>query len=268
MIKTIIFFLLLVAHLPVSAALRVVAAENVYGELAKIIGGEFVEVRSILNNTTQDPHLFSATPGIAKAVAKADLVIYNGLGYDDWMRKLVSVSSKSVIVVADLTSYKTGENPHLWYDPTVMPKLAQKLTDEFIAQDPKNQKIYEKNLQVFTTDYQRLTQRIQDLKKDLQGVSVLVTESLFDYMGAALGLKMQVLNSASPGPRELKHMEDAIKQRHVKFLIYNTQVNQPLVNRLRELAYQKGIPTVGVTETQPVGVSYIQWMGQQLELLE
>ena len=80
--------------LPAAAAapLRVVAAENVYGDLAREIGGARVAVVSILQNPDQDPHLFEASPQTARAVADADVVIANGAGYDAWMSKLLAAS--------------------------------------------------------------------------------------------------------------------------------------------------------------------------------
>jgi zinc/manganese transport system substrate-binding protein len=260
------------------AALRVVAAENVYGELAKQLGGGLVQVRSILSNTNQDPHLFSATPSIAKAVADADVIIYNGLGYDDWMRRLIAVENRrtrQVIVIADLAGKKAGDNPHFWYDLTVMPQLAQVLTAEFKRRDPNNQKQYDQRFEAFQKDYQLLEKRIQELKLRFAQTPVIATEPVFDYMAASLGMQMMggelqtsMMNHTAPSPRQLKQFEDVITQRQARALIYNRQVNQPLTERLIKLARQAGMPVVGITETQPEGLSYRQWMEGQLGLLE
>ena len=78
-----------------TAKLNIVAAENFYGALAREIGGNSVNVTSILSNPNQDPHEFATDAATAMAVANADVVIYNGIGYDDWMDKLLGAQGKS-----------------------------------------------------------------------------------------------------------------------------------------------------------------------------
>src|SRR6185312_5079370 len=96
----------------------VVAAENFYGDLAQQLGGPDVKVTSVLSNPDQDPHLFEASPSVARAVSAARYVVYNGIGYDPWMEKLLSAArspDRHTIVVADLVGKKPGDNPHIWY---------------------------------------------------------------------------------------------------------------------------------------------------------
>src|SRR5664279_5594024 len=107
------------AALPADGKLSVVAAENFYGDLARQVGGDRVEVVSILNNPDQDPHLFETTPGIVRQIANAQVVIFNGADYDPWMDKLLKAAPRPgrlTINVAALTNRKAGDNPHLWYD--------------------------------------------------------------------------------------------------------------------------------------------------------
>ena len=70
--------------------MKVVAAENFYGDLASQIGGANVPVTSILSDPDTDPHLFEASPDTAKAMSDAKIVIVNGVDYDPWMEKLLS----------------------------------------------------------------------------------------------------------------------------------------------------------------------------------
>ena len=95
---------------------KVVAAENVYGDLASEIGGANVAVTSILSNPDQDPHLFEASPDTAKALTDAEVVIVNGVDYDPWMEKLLSAhkaAGRKEIIVGALVGHKPGDNPHL-----------------------------------------------------------------------------------------------------------------------------------------------------------
>lgn len=260
------------------AKLQIVAAENVYGELARQLGGDYVEVTSILNNPNQDPHLFSATPSIAKAVADADLIIYNGIDYDNWMDKLLTVKSakqRKVLVVADMVGAKPGMNPHLWYDPATMPLLATSLIAALDELDKTHKNDYQQRLTQFLQDYQLLQADIYRIKLKYENVPVIASEPVFGYLAQALGLNMHgealqwsLMNETSPSPSQLKQFEDQLTQKQVKVFIYNKQVSQPLVQRLMEIARKVGIPCVGVTETQPAGMTYIQWMRAQLADLE
>src|SRR6202035_2243633 len=120
-----------VAGQPVS----IVAAENFYGDSATQIGGPDVKVTSILSNPDQDPHLFEVSPSVGRDVSGARIVIYSGIDYDPWMEKLLTAArsaNRTTIVVAELVGKKTGDNPHIWYDPATMSALAKTLADTLV----------------------------------------------------------------------------------------------------------------------------------------
>src|SRR4051812_41773043 len=86
--------------------LPVVSAENFYGNVVSQIGGPDVAVMSILANPSEDPHLFEASAGTARAIAGARLVIYNGIGYDEWIARLLAASpspTRQVVAAAVVT---------------------------------------------------------------------------------------------------------------------------------------------------------------------
>ena len=93
---------------PASAdPVKIVAAENFYGDVARQIGGADVAVTSILSNPDEDPHLFEASAATAKALADARIVIVNGVDYDPWMEKLLAANKspgRKEIVVAALVA--------------------------------------------------------------------------------------------------------------------------------------------------------------------
>ena len=75
-----------------ASPLHIVAAENFYGDVAEQIGGANVQVSSVLSNPDQDPHLFEASPSVARNLSAARIVVYSGLDYDPWMQKLLGAS--------------------------------------------------------------------------------------------------------------------------------------------------------------------------------
>ncbi len=263
--------------LPAHAAgkIAVVAAENFYGGVAKEIGGDRVAVVSILNNPDQDPHLFETTPTIVRQVAAAEVVVWNGAGYDSWMEKLLRVSpqpGRAVIVAADLMHKKAGDNPHLWYDPRTMPAVAGALAAALSSADPAHKDEYAARLKTFLASLKPLDDKIAALRSKYAGTPVTATEPVFGYMAVALGLKMHderfqlaVMNGTEPAARDLAQFESELKSRVVRVLFYNKQASSNLVSHLVDLAHASHVAVVGVTETAPPGQTYLAWMQSELD---
>jgi zinc/manganese transport system substrate-binding protein len=260
-----------------ASALGVVAAESVYGEVAARIGGSHVQVTSILANPDQDPHLFEASPSTARQLADAQVVIYNGLGYDAWMDKLLSAAhapDQRVIVAADLVGAKPGANPHLWYDPPTLPALATALAAEFTRRDPADAAEFAANLARFRAAMQPIAAQIAAIRQAHSGTRVTATEPVFAYMASALGLVMlnsdfqaAVMNETEPSPSEVAAFEQSLGSHGARILLYNAQVTDPTTARLRDLATKNGVPVVGVTETEPAGVNIETWFSGELDTI-
>src|ERR1700736_3230578 len=118
------------------APITIVAAENFYGDIAQQLAGTNAKVTSILSNPDEDPHLFEASPSVARDLAGAKIVVYNGVDYDPWMAKLLAANTaagRRLIIVGELLHKKTGVNPHLWYDPPTAPAVATALAAALTA---------------------------------------------------------------------------------------------------------------------------------------
>lgn len=256
----------------------IVAAENFYGDVAEQVGGPDVHVTSILANPDEDPHLFEANPSTARQLADAKLVIYSGAGYDSWAEKLLSASKapgRQVIDVAKLVHRKAGDNPHIWYDPPTMPALAKHLADTLSGLDPSHRQGYAKRLALFAETMKRMDARVSELHRKYAGTVVTATEPVFGYMADALGLKMRndrfqlaVMNDTEPSAGEIAAFEKDLRTRTVKVLFYNSQTSEALTERMRGIAKEAGVPIVGVTETEPPGKRYQEWMMSQLDALD
>jgi zinc/manganese transport system substrate-binding protein len=269
---------LLLAKISFAAPIiHIIAAENFYGSVAKEIGGAYVDVTSILNQPDQDPHLFNLTPSIAKRLERADLVIYNGLGYDPWIQNLLNVgpSTRTLLCVANLTHKVAGDNPHIWYDPATMPIVARTVRDFLIKKDPSHQKEYQVRYQDFLQRQQHFKQQIADIKARYNNTDVIATEPVFGYMAKALGFRMHgiafqtsMMNGVDPGPKQVQAFQRQLQHRRVRILFYNQQVSSPLVLYLLQQAKQFAIPVVGVMETQARHKTYHEWMQDQLKQVE
>jgi zinc/manganese transport system substrate-binding protein len=258
--------------------IAVVAAESFYGDIARQIGGDRVAVVSVMNNPDQDPHLFETTPSIVRQLAAAQIVILNGANYDPWMDKLLAATLRTgriVIGAAQLTSWKPGDNPHLWYDPVTMPAVATALAEALGKADSAHALDYTVRLKMTLAALGRITQRVAQLKAKHAGTAVTATEPVFGPMAEALGLTMRnqrfqlaMMNDTEPSARDMAAFESDLKERKVKVLIYNSQVSEKLTERLRDIAYKAKVPVVGVTETMPANTSFQDWVLSELDALD
>jgi zinc/manganese transport system substrate-binding protein len=257
---------------------KVVAAENFYGDLATQIGGSNVVVTSILSSPDQDPHLFEASAQTAKALSDAKVVIVNGVDYDPWMEKLVGAHKapgRNEIVVSALVGHKAGDNPHLWYDPAYMKAAAKALVADLSAVDPAHKADYEQGETKFLESLKPLDDKIAALRKTYAGQPVTASEPVFGYQAGLIGLKVHnekfalaIMNNAEPAASEVAGFESDLKGHKVKVMLYNAQASEPAVQRLVQMAKDNGIPVVGVSETEPTGTTYQAWMLRQLDALD
>lgn len=251
--------------------LLIVAAENFYGDVAHQIAGPGVQVVSILQNPDADPHLFEPDAATARLVADADVLIYNGLNYDPWIERLLANHARrarqTLQVAALLQRQGTDANPHLWYDPATMPALARALATRLEALDPAGAAGYAARLAAFMRSLQPLDAALGQLRARYAGVPITATEPVADDLAAAAGLRMlngafqlAIMNDTEPGPRETGEFEQSLRTHAVRALLYNRQTSSGTTQRLLDIARQSGVALVGVTETEPVGVQYQQWM--------
>lgn len=259
----------LMINMAYTKQITIIAAENFYGEVAKNIGGHDVNVKSIISGPNVDPHTFTTSVSTSKILSQAQIIIYNGADYDPWMAKILPLIDRKVTVinVAKLMNINSGSNPHIWYDPKTFILLAETLTKEIVKINPQLKKSVDHNLKKFINDYQNVLNKIAEIKKQYNGVSVIATEPVFGYMAEAMGLKMQgldvqwkIMNGTEPTPKMLANYYDLITKGQVQILFYNSQVTNSTINNILNLAKKNNVPIVGVTETLPLNISIKQWL--------
>jgi zinc/manganese transport system substrate-binding protein len=257
---------------------KVVAAENFYGDMASQIGGANVAVTSILSNPDDDPHLFEASPATAKALSDANIVIANGVDYDPWMEKLLGASKaagRKEIVVGALVGRKSGDNPHLWYNPAYMTAVAKALVVDLVAADPTHKADYERGEAKFLESLKPLDDKIVTMRKSYAGQPITASEPVFGYQAKLIGLDVRnekyalaIMNNAEPSPSQVAAFENDLKGKKVKAMLYNAQASEPAVAKLVQMAKDNGVPVVGVSETEPPNSTYQDWMMGQLNALD
>ena len=130
-----------------------VGAENEYANVIGQIGGPYVTISAVMSNPNTDPHSFESSPKVAAEVADAQLVVQNGLGYDDFMDKIEEAApdaQRKVIDVQKLLGLPASTpNPHLWYKPTTMPAVAKAIAAALSSLQPAHRAYFAAQLATF-----------------------------------------------------------------------------------------------------------------------
>lgn len=256
------------------------AAENFYGDIVSQLGGAHVAVVSLLKDPSVDPHEYETNTADAKAVAGAALVVKNGLGYDSFVDKLLAASPRSSRLVIDggKTAGRTdGDNPHIWYDISSLTKVAQAISAALIQLDSPNKAEYASRQQAFLSALDGVNTRVTQMKAKGAGTKILATEPVFDYMADALGLQEVDKEGAfqraveagnDPPAAAVVQFRQQITSQAIKVVIYNNQTQTPITTEMQSLARANNVAVVGISETEPDGKNYQQWMLDQLTTLE
>ena len=257
---------------------QVVAVENFWGSIASQVGGTHIQLTSLITDPSADPHNYSPTSNDTKKIADAKYIIFNGAGYDPWVDKLLKanpVSGRKELNVGDLNGKKEGDNPHMWYNPEYVTAVANKIHDDLKAIDPTDASAFDQSAQAFlTTGLQRYHDLIASIKAKYQGTAVGATESIFAYLAPALGLNLitpeSYLKAVSEGTEisaaDKVKVEQQVKQKEIKVLIYNSQNSAPDTQALINTARALQIPVATITETlTPATATFQDWQSAQLE---
>jgi zinc/manganese transport system substrate-binding protein len=260
--------------------IHVVAAENFWGSIAAQVGGNRVQVTSIITNPATDPHDYEPNAQDARTIAGAQMVIVNGVGYDPWVPKLVAgnpVGGRVVLTVGNLVGVKPGDNPHRWYSPANVRQVANAIAADYTKLDPKDAAYFRAQRTTFETkglaEYNTL---IATIRRKYHGVAVGASESIFAPLEQALGLRLitpyaflkAISEGTDPTAADKTTIDRQIAKKEIKLWVFNSQNSTPDVARLTEAARKRRIPVATITETMtPATASFEQWQVRQLKAL-
>jgi zinc/manganese transport system substrate-binding protein len=257
-----------------------VGAENQYANVISQIGGRYVAVSAIMSNPNTDPHTFEASVKVAQTVSAAQLVVQNGVGYDTFMNRIESASPsrhRKVIDVQTLLGLAgSTKNPHLWYDPKTMPKVAAQLARDLTTLAPAHASYFDANARRFDASLKPWTGAIATFKREHPDTPVATTEPVGDYMLNAAGtrnltpwnMQADIMNGVDPAPQDVSLQTSLFTDHRVKVFLYNQQVTDTLTESFLRQAAQNHVPVVGVYETMPTGYDYQSWMLAEVNALE
>ena len=265
--------------------IAVVTSTNVYSDLASQVGGDKVSATPVIDSSAQDPHSYEATPQDRLTVEKADVVVRNGGGYDQFMTDLAS-DDQHVVDAVEASGLQPEEdahddhgsghhhhgdfNEHVWYDVESMQKVVDRMAEQLGQVDQQNAQYYRDNAARVKNELGTVEQKVEGIKAS---GGYIATEPLPGYLLQDAGLHdetpqafTEAIDAGSDAaPAVLNDTLGLVKGDDVKLLAFNKQTSTGQTDRLRSAAGDAGKPVVEFTETIPDGLNYQQWMTQNAE---
>lgn len=251
---------------------------NTYKEPVQSVVGKKYKVESIIKSVNVDPHSFSPSNNNAKQIADSKLIVSNGLGYDDWVNKLVTANSQDKNLIdfsSDVLHKKDGANEHVWFGVSNVQKLSQAVYLKISRIDPKDKEYYKNNYQQYSQKLDKLIVRENKLQQKLNGKKAYVTEPLPYYLLKDLGVTIDnphfakaIEDDTDPSISDIENMQQGLKHHKVDFLVVNKQVTSGIITKMTSLAKENNVPILYFTETLPSNLGYYQWMNDNLNQIE
>jgi zinc/manganese transport system substrate-binding protein len=188
--------------------LPVVATFSILGDLVKNVGGDRVEVTTLVGANV-DSHVYSPTPADAKKVGAAKVVFVNGLGFEGWTTRLIKASgtkAPTVTVTKGIKSrkmeeeghghghghdHKAATDPHAWQSVANAKVYVANIRDGLIAADPAGKAAYEANARASLAKLDALDAEVKDTigKIPADRRRIITNHDAFGYFGAAYGIE-------------------------------------------------------------------------------
>lgn len=258
---------------------RVVASTDVWGSVVSQIAGDHATVTSIITNPDADPHEYEADARVQLELSKADIVVQNGGGYDDFVGRMLKSAHASPTVIDAVTTSGVQDDPvigdlneHVWYDFEAVRTVSRSIEKALATKDPSHADAYAADLAAFTSKLDGFAAEEKTISASAAGKGAAITEPVPLYMLEACGLVdrtppafSKAIEDDTDVPATVLQDTLALFSEHrVALLAYNEQTTGAQTEAVLAAAKQAGIPVVPVTETLPKGTTYLSWMQSNL----
>lgn len=275
----------------------VVASTTVYADIAEQVAGGNATVESVISDPTADPHSYEASPVDAAAVSGADLVIYNGAGYDAFVDRALDNAGDVAVVRAvdefarvtggtvsdhshddhadddhaedagDAHADESGINEHVWFSMPTAAAVAERVAEELATIDTEHAEEYRGNARAFADALSPLEEQLETIhdrgdfpyaQTERVGAHLFDAAHLVDLTPP--GFLSSIEDDTDPSAADLAATLDLLSERRVAFLAFNTQTETPVTARVRDAAEEADLVVVDLAETLPEGTGYLTWM--------
>ncbi|MFC4377053.1 metal ABC transporter solute-binding protein, Zn/Mn family [Nocardia halotolerans] len=253
----------------------IVASTDVWGSIASAVAGTDAQVDSIITDPAADPHSFETSATDTAKISDADLVVFNGGHYDEFIEQAISGKDKRTVEAFEQRTDKSDDNEHVWYDITTVAAVADRIAAELGEIDAPNATAYTERAVTFKNQLMGVSAITGAIATQFPGSPVAQSEPLAHYLLVAAGAQDKtphefqeaIEQETDPAPAAVAATRDLITGKQVKALIYNVQTQGKITEDLRAAAQTAGIAVVEVSETLPEGVDYVQWQTANAQAL-
>ncbi|MDR5682763.1 MAG: metal ABC transporter substrate-binding protein [Armatimonadota bacterium] len=275
--------------------LSVVASFYPLYEFAQRIGGDRADVR-LLVPPGAEPHDYEPTPQDVVALGQANLVIYNGAGFEPWIERLRGeISDRAVVVDATeglpLVAAEHGHDhpgeerkegpqkealdPHVWLDPVLAQQQVDNILAGFVRADPEGEATYRANSKALRKDLQALHERLEQALADCRIREFITAHAAFGYFARRYRIKMIPIAGlspeAEPSPGKLREIVREAREHGIQVIYYERLVSPRVAETIaREVGARTLVldPVEGLTEEdRREGKTYFAVMDENLRNL-
>jgi zinc/manganese transport system substrate-binding protein len=269
--------------------LKVLATFSILGDFVKNVGGDRVEV-STLVGPNSDAHVYAPAPADAKRVADAKVVITNGLGFEGWMSRLVKASGSKAAVVIATKGVKErkapgahghghghgGADPHAWQSVANVKIYVANIRDALIAADPTGKTVYDSNAASYLTALDALDQEVRAAVATIPADRrrIISTHDAFGYFQQAYGVQFiapqGVSTEAEASARDVARIITQVKKQKIPAVFLENVTDPRLMEQIaRETGARIGgkLYSDALTEQNGEAPTYIELMRHNLKTL-
>lgn len=221
--------------------LRVLATFAPVYSLTKNVAGDAADVEMLLPPGAE-PHDFALSPSDLKKIARADVIVSNGLGIEEWLGKAVASGAKQnvvqIVASKGIPTVQDPPNPHIWLDPVLAMREVENIRDGLKSADALHTSIYEQNAAAFLARLRGLDEDIRNATSNLGDKRLLPLHDSFPYFAARYGFEIVAVVEAFPGrepsPKFIKMLRDIIRAKNVGVIFSEPLSGSRLFDSLAE----------------------------------
>ena len=271
-----------------SGKLNVVATFSILGDLVQTVGGDNIQVHTLVG-PDGDTHTYEPIPADGVALAHANLIFENGLGFETWLDKLYTASGSQARRIVVTTGVTTGTitigdeagatDPHAWQDVTYAMGMVNVIRDTLAAQDPPHAAAYQANATAYLQQLQALDGYIQQQANSLPADrhKLVTNHDALGYFARRYGFQVigDVLGSISteasePSAAEIVKLTEEIKSARVPAIFTENIENDAVINQVAQEAGVKVAPplyTDALGQPGTPGDSYLKMMRYNIDTI-
>jgi manganese/zinc/iron transport system substrate-binding protein len=238
--------------------MRVVATTNIIGDLVRQVGGEHVDLTTLMGPGV-DPHLYKASEGDVRRMAQADVVLYNGLDLEGRMTEVFAQMRQRQITTSAIADegvpdslrigseeYVGNHDPHVWFDVALWARVARHVGDVLAQKDTARAGIYRANADAYAQRLDSLDHYVtQQAQRVPAAQRVLITShDAFSYLGHAYDIEVRGLQGISTtseaGAGDVQALADFVVERRIPAIFVETSVSPRGIQAVREAVRAQG----------------------------